>query len=215
MPINRHPQYYLGEGVVFRVGNTYFKIPQKELCLLSPVFDDLFTLPTSSIVEGVSDECPISLEKVSAIDFERLLTYLYPLTENSQNTKEWSFDYWHSVLKLAHQYMMESTCSEVIRILDKISFPDPLTMIQCGLKFDYGPWVRHGYSELVMRRLPLSAQEAEMLGYENAIRCAAARECYQTNKGNSVHWALDKWFTGINKLPPDPWEFSDCDMYLY
>lgn len=82
--------------------------------------------------------------------------------------------------------MMESTCSQVIQILDKMSFPDPLTVIQCGLKFDHPPWVRQGYGELVMRRHPLSVEEAELLGSENAVRCAAARETYQTDKGSSM-----------------------------
>lgn len=79
--------------------------------------------------------------------------------------------------------MMEDVCTQVIDVLSSMSFPDPLTMLQCGLRFDYPAWVRQGYRELVLRQDPLSIEEAKALGLENAVRCVAARETYRSVNG--------------------------------
>ncbi|GJJ12610.1 hypothetical protein Clacol_006853 [Clathrus columnatus] len=211
-----HPQYYFEDGIVFLVENTYYKVPRRKLCLSSSVFQDLFSLPPDSSfpAEGESDEHPIILQGISNIDFERLLTYLYPLTnEYTHFTKEWNFDYWHSILKVAHTYMMDDICTQIIDALSTMSFPDPLTMIRCGLKFNHPTWIRQGYSELVFRSCPLTVEEAQALGLENSILCAAARETYRSPGGNSINKALDKWFTGENKLPCEPYFEPESPVY--
>ncbi|GJJ13323.1 hypothetical protein Clacol_007575 [Clathrus columnatus] len=167
---------------ILSVENTYFKIPRRKLVSSSLVFKGLLTL-SPDWNEGKSEERPVVLEKVSSTDFERLLTYLYPLsTDYTRFTEGWDFDYWISILKVAHAYMMKDVYAQTIDMLNQLPFPDPFTRIQYGSRYDHSNWIRQGYRDLIQREEPLSIKEAHALGFEKAISCAAAREKYRPNR---------------------------------
>jgi hypothetical protein len=62
-----------------QVERRLFKVPRYQFTRYSDVFNAVFSLPKMDQLEGTSDEFPFKLEGVSSVDFQRLLTVLYPL----------------------------------------------------------------------------------------------------------------------------------------
>ncbi|KIJ27773.1 hypothetical protein M422DRAFT_190596, partial [Sphaerobolus stellatus SS14] len=166
------------------VENTYFKIPRHRLEGESEVFNDIFSLPVGTEGEGHSDDTPIRLEQVTLVDFERLITYLYPMTLNYETyTQTWGFEEWISILRLATRWMMENVRKKAIRRLCSLRFPNEIEKIRCGRDYRYPPWVREGILEIVQRESPVVTEvEGQYLGLRDALRCAAAREFYRPRK---------------------------------
>ncbi|THU75698.1 hypothetical protein K435DRAFT_560608, partial [Dendrothele bispora CBS 962.96] len=82
------------------VEDTLYNVPCQPFMRESDVFHDLFSLPVlvGRKSEGQSDEEPVLLQSVSKVDFERLLSLLFPDAgiDAIPTTEEWL-----SILKLA------------------------------------------------------------------------------------------------------------------
>lgn len=98
---SKHEKYYLADGVIFLVGqifvilpsiffqlisrypqveDTLFKVPRDKFIMSEDsVFTTMFRLPQSKDSEGLDDSHPIRLPGVASAEFERLLSFLYPL----------------------------------------------------------------------------------------------------------------------------------------
>ena len=66
--------------VCLQVENRLFKVPRRVFVQESQVFRDMFSLPVPEGVkaEGASEDNPLKLDGIIAIDFVRLLRFLYP-----------------------------------------------------------------------------------------------------------------------------------------
>ncbi|KIJ25250.1 hypothetical protein M422DRAFT_38868 [Sphaerobolus stellatus SS14] len=174
-------QYYFEDGTVFLVNGWLFRIPRMMLQLESEVFRGMFTMPAGhgelQTVEGIRDNNPISLPDVSDTDFRRLLAYLYPMTTDYTNfTVSWGHEAWMSILRVSDRFMMENIKQKAIASINKLDdFPTPVERIHNGTKYHL-PWVRQGYKQLVIRPMPLTAEEGHALGMETTVRVAEARE---------------------------------------
>jgi hypothetical protein len=63
---------------MIQVEGSLFKVPRLYFEKNSSVFSDMFSLPAADTQEGCSDQNPIKLESILKIDFQRLLTAMFP-----------------------------------------------------------------------------------------------------------------------------------------
>ncbi len=178
----------------------------------------MFSLPCPDghTPEGQTDEDPIILEGIEAKDFDRLLSILYPKCVNVSfkivcpsliprrnfrtceiETKE----EWISVLSLATRWDFTSIRELALSRLHSNSFTasaqlnlSPADRIVLGLRFDVSEWLLPAYSELCMRTEALTLEEGEILGMQNVINIAQARQAirYPSN--------LNRSFDGVQNL---------------
>jgi len=84
-----------------------------------------------------------------------------------------------SILRIADHFSMKNIRNKVIATINsQYRFPSPVDKILWGRKYNYAPWVRDGYLEIICRNNPLTEKEAEMIGLKNTVRCFVAREKY-------------------------------------
>ncbi|KAJ7939593.1 hypothetical protein B0H13DRAFT_1569175, partial [Mycena leptocephala] len=77
-PVRDHQFYYESGDCIIRAEDTLFKIHKFVITQDSAVFSSLFSLPQGSlVVEGSSDDLPITLEGENANDIRSLPKYLY------------------------------------------------------------------------------------------------------------------------------------------
>ncbi len=64
-----------------QVENRLFKVPRQIFIHQSQVFRDMFSLPVpeGTKADGTSDDKPLKLDGIAAVDFIRLLRYLIPI----------------------------------------------------------------------------------------------------------------------------------------
>ncbi|KAF9071524.1 hypothetical protein BDP27DRAFT_1361693 [Rhodocollybia butyracea] len=147
--------YFLDDaGVVYRVETTLYRIPPSDLTRVSPVFHDMFEMPSGSEVsEGRGDDRPIFLESITRIDWERLLkvishkSYLDP-------PLQFDMDEWISIEE----------------------FNDPARKIHVAREYGIPSYSLLALIHLVIRVKPLSAQDSKYLGLECAFNIASIRE---------------------------------------
>lgn len=63
---------------MLKVDGELYKLPRLDFEQKSTVFRDMFSMPATHDCEGNSDENPIRLDSISKVDFERLLTVMFP-----------------------------------------------------------------------------------------------------------------------------------------
>ncbi|KAJ7210502.1 hypothetical protein GGX14DRAFT_625811, partial [Mycena pura] len=165
----RHQKYYLDcTSVIFKVEDVLFKVPRYLLERNSDTFASLFTLPapagSHAQTEGQSDENPIVLEGISSIDFQWLLTVLYPL-DTLVNLSALAKDAWISVLKLSTQWFFLDARALAIQQLGGEAM-EPVERIVLAKQYDVSAWLRSGYAELARSSVGISAEDAEKIGWE-------------------------------------------------
>ncbi|KLO15128.1 hypothetical protein SCHPADRAFT_938993 [Schizopora paradoxa] len=97
-----HPEFTIEDGnITFQVGHMTFKLHLSLLMGHSPVFNAMFYFMAESSTEG-TDENPVFLPNLNAIDFERFLRVFYPRRFDGLpfNTGV----EWHSVFLVADKY---------------------------------------------------------------------------------------------------------------
>jgi len=146
----------------------------------SAVFRDMFEMPPTvgEAVEGTSDQNPIRLDGVSAVDFERLLSILYPpmIGEHTATLAEWI-----SILQLATRWLFDDIRSLAIRELANFDI-EPVQKVAIALQTDIPEWLHPSYVALCERHNPLSVEEARRLGVEVVAQLARAREIFRDNR---------------------------------
>ncbi|KAF8589266.1 hypothetical protein K439DRAFT_1383560 [Ramaria rubella] len=201
--------YYLNDTIIFQVENDQFEIPRHILELHSPIFANIFSLPSrGNEMERHHDSNLISLEHVTTTDFHRLMELVRSLTsplhttEPSQ-TQPWGPEEWMSILRLTTKWQIEELRNYSIHKLDALKcFTTPLMQIQCGRDYNHPPWVRDGYMKLIMRDKSLSEKEGTQLGLKEALMCAAARETALRRRLNECRYGGSEIITAddYNKI---------------
>ncbi|KAF8589487.1 hypothetical protein K439DRAFT_1523220 [Ramaria rubella] len=177
----RHKIYYFdNDQVIFLVEETLFNVHRSILLRHSAVFRDMFDMPPTAgePVEGTSDQNPIRLGNVSALDFERLLAILYPpvIGEHSATLPEWI-----SILQLASLWLFDDIRCLAIRELATFEI-EPVQKVAIALQNDVPEWLHPSYMALCERPNPLTVEEARRLGVEVVALLACAREIFRDNR---------------------------------
>ncbi|KAH7928354.1 hypothetical protein BV22DRAFT_1005071 [Leucogyrophana mollusca] len=158
---------FLVEGVLFRV-HRYFL--QRD----SDVFRTMFVCPpTEEGPEGRTDERPIVLPEVTAVEFETLLKFFY----NSMYSKPLeSVEEWVALLSISTRYGMDRVRERALEEIDSMPPVDPIRRIVLAKKHDVAEWLVPAYAALCRRVEPLNVLEAVEIGLETTVLVATARE---------------------------------------
>ncbi|KAK0241235.1 hypothetical protein EDD85DRAFT_818140 [Armillaria nabsnona] len=187
----RDSRYYWND-VIFQVENRLFKIPSQYFVQHSEVFGDTFSLPQGSqSPEGLSDENPVVLSQVSAIDFEHLLDIIYP-QNIPQDYSAFGKNQWISVLRLSTMWHLSDIRQLAIKYLQQDAKLDAVERVVLAKAYSVSLWLRTGYLSLVKRAQPLSVEEAEQIGFQSAI------QVYQVREDAVVKQAGNRGYTKYN-----------------
>ncbi|KAG6918347.1 hypothetical protein DXG01_014996 [Tephrocybe rancida] len=203
----RHPVYYFEDGVViFLVENTLFKVHRYYLTRESEVFRGMFELPPGSDEpEGTDDDHPIRLPEVTTSEFESLMHFFYQgmrrelsgvlgpcsqphLSQDEAKKLPVHIKEWTDLLSIADRYMLLGVRNEAIERIN--SNPG---------------WKIPAYESLCRRQKPISFDEAKVMGLENFVSLANARELLRQHppkSGNS--WPGSATDTVPEELPYEP-----------
>ncbi|KAJ3827046.1 hypothetical protein F5878DRAFT_248054 [Lentinula raphanica] len=168
-PISKkHPRFYFPDGnVLFRVEDTLYRIHKYFFQRDSPVFGAMFSLPVPNgeQPEGDVDGRPIHLDGIQCVDFDRLLSVMYPKDFNSSEL--FTVDEWQSVLKLSSQWDFDSLRKLAIKHIGCVASSADLVLL--GHKYDVSEWLLPHYISLCSRDEPLTLQEGRKLGVDTVI----------------------------------------------
>ncbi|KAK0212377.1 hypothetical protein DFS33DRAFT_21679 [Desarmillaria ectypa] len=171
-----HDSRYYWNDVIFQVENRLFKVPSHYFVQNSEVFADTFGLPQGSQgPEGLSDENPVVLHGICAVDFEHLLEIIYP-QKIPQDHFAFGKDEWTSVLRLSTMWHLSDIRQLAIKHLQQDPKLDPVERVVLAKSYSVSSWLRLGYLSLVKRAQPLSVDEAEQIGFKSAIQIFQLRE---------------------------------------
>ncbi|KIJ51396.1 hypothetical protein M422DRAFT_158628 [Sphaerobolus stellatus SS14] len=177
--VKRHKTYYFdNDQVIFLAEDTLFNVHKSILSRHSPVFRDMFEMPPTVDVEGSFDSNPIRLENVKALDFERLLSILYPTTVGKHTA---TLPEWISILQLATTWLFDDIRTLAISSLSKFDI-EPVQKVAIALQCDVPEWLHSSYMALCDRAAPLTLEEARRLGVDVVAQLAYAREVYRDNR---------------------------------
>jgi len=173
--VQRDSLYYF-RSVTFLVENSLFNVPRVYFEKNSSVFDDMLGLPASDDPEGSSDINPIKLESIQKIDFQRLMTAMFPdLSRFTPQPVTMDREGWSSVLKLATMWGFGELREEALEELGRVEM-EPTDKIILGRNYKVENFLVDGYMELVARDDMLTSEEKIKLGYETSVLLYEKRE---------------------------------------
>lgn len=156
------------------------------------------TLNGKALKLGFDEQCPFVLKEESKVDFERLLSVLYPrfvatsiaadaantsLSSKSPLCRAREADEWISILRLARKYDIEDIIPLATGHLDSLPL-DPFRKILIWEEYRLEPsLLLSSYVQLCQRTEPLTLIMAKMLGLETFTKIAAARDLYHQRVG--------------------------------
>lgn len=173
----RHRRFYFDDGnVIFRVEDTLFKVHRYFLQRDSPVFKDMFSLPTGTApVHGSSDDLPIDLQTIKALDFERFLSVLYAtdyMTHDIQTTEQCE-----SILKLVKLWQIENILPLVAARLRAIA---PLAnQVALAYRYKLGSVLLDAVMDIASRDAMLKPDEIHCMGSAEIIAAVVAVREYE------------------------------------
>ncbi|CDO73446.1 hypothetical protein BN946_scf185013.g81 [Trametes cinnabarina] len=132
----------------------------------------MFTLdPGDSKLEGRSDELPVRLPEVQAVEFARLLSIFYP--RDVVNGDLSTLEDWASVLRITHLYDFEEHRKLAITHVEQLA--GPIDRIILAREYDIPAWLEPAYCALVIREESLTLEEGTRLGMADVILIARMR----------------------------------------
>ncbi|KAK2467422.1 hypothetical protein APHAL10511_000657 [Amanita phalloides] len=187
--VARDDEFYF-QDVVFQAENRLFKVPRHVFLQQSQVFRDMFSLPVPQDTkpEGMNDDSPLILSGVRAIDFSRLLRYLFPVKQISDSFPLKTLDEWTSVFKLAALWEMEDVKANAIEQMTPLLKKLPAKQVKLSLEYAVEKWLVPGLNRLVQREEPLDKNDVEMIGWDYALKIMVLREdCHL-----SPEWSIER-----------------------
>ncbi|KAJ7092814.1 hypothetical protein B0H15DRAFT_832572 [Mycena belliarum] len=181
-PPKKNSKYYMDDPMaIFLVENQLFKVHRHFLVEESEVFKWMFVCPSGgSEPEGHSNERPIPLPGVHAVELETLLDFFY--TEKFQRYTACLRD-WINLLAISTRFDFQRLRECAINAIDYSRWPqswliviDPIEKIVLAERHDIPHWLRIAYVAICERGRPLEESEAEKIGYRKTILLARARE---------------------------------------
>ncbi|EMD36832.1 hypothetical protein CERSUDRAFT_114747 [Gelatoporia subvermispora B] len=180
--LTKSTRFYSDEPdtVIFNVESTLFRVNPYLLKRDSEVFRSMFSCPPGvGGAEGAADERPINIPEVAAFEFECLLEFLY---EGMYTPRTDSVPYWKALLSISSRFVFDRIRQAAVKSLGKRSPPlHPTDLIFLANKYSISPWLKPAYTELCMRKEPLSDAEATTIGVKATAQIARAREAYRLN----------------------------------
>ncbi|KAH6906458.1 hypothetical protein BKA70DRAFT_1287686 [Coprinopsis sp. MPI-PUGE-AT-0042] len=176
--VMKHDKFFR-EMAVFKVEDVLFQLDRSRLEALSPVFRDMFSVPPPAAesgagIEGASEANPIVLEGYKSVDFERLVSLIYPCDDYIPGdplpitTKE----EWISVLKLSSIWEMDKLKKMSIDHLSKLPVPE-VEKVKLGREHQVMHWVSEGVKAIAsagsIDAYPMSDM-VEKLGWEASAK---------------------------------------------
>lgn len=200
--VKRHPVYYFEDGnVIFLVEETLFKIHRFFFVRDSVIFRSMFTLPPGEgkVVEGLTDDHPITLMGVKALDFERLLWVFYPVEFGEYLA---SVNEWCSILQLAHQWEFDAVRRLAVAKLNALPPKDidAVDRIVLAHRFQLVDWLLAPYVEISVRPEPITLEEGRKLGIDVVVLLAQAREEVKKKEG-ATDRHNDIYFGSFGSVP--------------
>ncbi|KDQ55181.1 hypothetical protein JAAARDRAFT_60131 [Jaapia argillacea MUCL 33604] len=191
---HRHPIYYFEDKVgtvTLLVEDTLFKVHPYYLKRDSEVFRDMFSCPQEpgTASEGLSDDRPITIPQITAVDFEQLLWVYYHFAveqKRSSTTEEWA-----SILRLSNMYQISSIKDLAISRLKKRKNLS-ITLIQLGRENEAEELVQMGYLRVASRKHGLEPKEAETLGLAEAMNVMKFTLLTRSLEGSLASLKLDE-----------------------
>ncbi|KAJ7118423.1 hypothetical protein C8R43DRAFT_901562 [Mycena crocata] len=178
---------------IFLVENQRFKVHRHFLVQESDVFKWMFICPPGSgEPDGSTDERPILLPGVTAMEFETLLDFFY--TEKFQR-HDALMEEWIELLAISTRFDFQRLRECAIDAIDhsrwrmqrpwnrRISI-DPIEQIILAEKHDIPHWLPTAYALMCERSHPLEEWEAEKIGYRKTTLLARAREAVRNPQHN-------------------------------
>ncbi|KAI0790032.1 hypothetical protein C8Q75DRAFT_763698 [Abortiporus biennis] len=175
----RDEHYYISDGnVVIAVENVLFKLHRSRLDAYSPVFREMWSIPTPTSEggseEGQSDENPIILHGIKAIDFTRFLWIVYPLDLGVYEAK--TVEDWKSILDQAERWQVDSLRTLAAEQLHKLDIL-PVAKISLWNKYNLDrSMLSESFRDLCVRAESLTEEEAMDLGMAIFIKVAKGRD---------------------------------------
>jgi len=141
-------------------------------------FTDMLHSPSSYSEEN----SPLCLTDVATLDFDRLLSILYPtdFAKHDCNTA----DEWTSVLCLATKWDMEKIRDLAVSKLGPLA--SAIDKVALGHEFGVAEWLASGYAELCTRRQPLTPEEGKKLGVDAMLRIAVMKHELSENMAQYI-----------------------------
>ena len=175
-----------------------FKIPRQPLAELSQTLGAL-------LIQGSSENKPIILHDIGAVEFRSFLQMLYPAflskvyvshiikknnlddmasRDNAFDSEKriYTTDKWLTILKLSTKFRCLKLRKEALRSLELswnnrcLMFPSPTKMVQMGRSFWVEKWLICGYKAFVERERDISEEEMLEIGSTEAFRLMRIRE---------------------------------------
>ncbi|KAI0353619.1 hypothetical protein OH77DRAFT_1483585 [Trametes cingulata] len=174
--VQKHSEYFFPDGnVVVQVEDVQYNLHRSLLAMHSPVFRELFTLPQPpGSTEGCSQNHPIVLSGIRAMDFTRFLWLLYPPTLGS--CKVTTVDEWLSVMDQADRWQMDGLRALATAQLRAL-YIEPIRKVLIWHRYNLPPHeLISSYMDLISRPQSLSLGEAQDLGLPLFVKIAHARD---------------------------------------
>jgi len=171
--LHRDARYYFDDKmVVLRVETTLFRLPRAMLSSDSHFFESMLLLPQGhDNPQGETDRDPIEVIETDVVEFRRFLDVLYdihgrsPLPTDKEWNADWGIDEWKSVLHVADKFIASQVKARAAEALEEL-IVDPFQRIVVGDRYDLPKrvWRYAGIFGLLLRRTPLTDDEADYLG---------------------------------------------------
>lgn len=213
LPPRRNSRYY-NEMITFQVEDQLFRESTRYFSANSELFRTLFTLPSGDgKPEGQSDDNPLKLDGILAVDFERLLSIIYPMHLDPTEAPEHTIDEWRSVLKLSTMWGMAALRKHCIKKLSPLpssmSITDKILFAREALAVD---WLIEAYNELAKREETISEEEIQAIGLQAAIGILRAREEWLSTCEGRYYHPSDRAYYNFRDIIRRVFRSEICEM---
>ncbi|KAG8919823.1 hypothetical protein FRC02_001348 [Tulasnella sp. 418] len=195
-PLQKHPVHYSGVLVILKVEETLFRVEKSLLCQFD-VFRDMFESASAHLEdkeEGTTDENPIILQGLTAIEMESLLQVIntrWFKGEPPVNPAQWK-----AVVRLATMWEHEQLRQFAIDKIDELDI-SCIELFDLGMKCRVEKWLKPALVEMCLRPSPLDLEEAERLGTRFFVELSKIREkCLTTFSTNASCPSCGRNYTG-------------------
>jgi len=202
MAPQRHERYYFDDGnVIFLAEDTLFNVHRYFLQRDSPVFQAMFSQPSTS-GEGKSDDNPIVLEGTKSADLSCFLSCMYPINYGEGDLT--TYEEWAAALELAVKWEFDRIRDFIVqRIKDTATLAEQIVTAR---RLNLQQWCWNACAKLCQRSQPLTLEEGQRLGAEDTVRISQVRE---KRRARPIVDARGQVVTGFRNGWENPKELDD------
>ncbi|KAG8700090.1 hypothetical protein FRC08_004931 [Ceratobasidium sp. 394] len=183
--VTRHPKFCFDNTLIaLQIENTLFNVHKYQL-MKSTTFSDMFAIAEESedeqtTREGSSLDHPIVMQRVSASDFECLMTVLYarhlyaPPSHFSAHQPEPEASLIIPAFRLANMWNFVDLCAYLKPLAERVL--DDVDKIVFAREFKVTEWLAPAHAKLCLREERITTQEAEKLGLSSLLYISRFRE---------------------------------------